>query len=144
MTEDKTCPVPHRRRSEMHSSSQLGSISTGCWTCPISHQKITASDRLERAFSEIVEFRRAHNRLPSSTTREISEQPLGARLDGILANDEKIKALRHLDEFGLLEVPEVAGSIDELLDADPLGLLTDDTGSPGRIGTARPEEADTG
>lgn len=100
----------------------------GLLDMPDKPQRITAGDRLERAFIEIVEFRRAHGRLPSSTTREISERKLGARLDGILANDEKIEALRHLDEFGLLEVPEAPASIDELLDADPLGLLGDDTG----------------
>ena len=46
--------------------------------------RVTSSDRLERAFSEIVEFRRAHGRLPSSSTRAIAERKLGARLDGIL------------------------------------------------------------
>ena len=34
-------------------------------------------------------------------TREIAERKLGARLDGILASDEKIAALKPLDEFGL-------------------------------------------
>lgn len=75
-----------------------------------------------------MEFRRLHGRLPSPTTREISERKLGARLDGILADDEKIHGLQHLDEFGLLEVTEAQGSIDEILDADPLYLLGDETG----------------
>ena len=92
----------------------------GLLDMPDKPQKLTAEGRLERAFLEIVEFRRAHGRLPSPTTREISERKLGARLDGILANDEKTQALQHLDEFGLLDVTEAPGSIDELLDADPL------------------------
>jgi hypothetical protein len=128
MTEDHDLPSAASTPTGDAFQQLLDSDIDGLLDMPDKPQKITASDRLERAFSEIVEFRRAHNRLPSSTTREISERKLGARLDGILANDEKIKALRHLDEFGLLEVSEVAGSIDELLDADPLGLLSDDTG----------------
>ena len=100
----------------------------GLLDMPDKPQKLTAEGRLERAFLEIVEFRRAHGRLPSPTTREISERKLGARLDGIPANDEKTQALQHLDEFGLLDVTEAPGSIDELLDADPLDLLGDETG----------------
>ncbi len=100
----------------------------GLLDMPDKPQKLTAEGRLERAFLEIVEFRRVHGRLPSPITREISERKLGARLDGILADDEKIQALQHLDEFGLLEVSEAPGSIDELLDADPLDLLGDETG----------------
>ena len=49
-------------------------------------KKVTSSDRLARAFLEIVEFRRTQNRVPSSTTREIAERKLGARLDGIRAD----------------------------------------------------------
>lgn len=90
--------------------------------------KITATGRLERAFLEVVDFRRVHGRIPDSTTREISERKLGARLDGILANDEKVAALKHLDEFGLLEAPEAPASIDDLLGEDDLDLLGDDSG----------------
>ncbi|MDJ0096983.1 GIY-YIG nuclease family protein [Gordonia hongkongensis] len=106
----------------------LDSDVDGLLNMPEKPKKVTSSDRLERAFLEIVEFRRNHGRLPSSTTREISERKLGARLDGILANDSKIEALKHLDEFGLLDVPDAPGSIDELLEHDPLDLLGDDTG----------------
>ncbi|NDK90416.1 GIY-YIG nuclease family protein [Gordonia desulfuricans] len=106
----------------------LDSDVDGLLDMPEKPKKVTSSDRLERAFLEIVEFRRTHGRLPSPTTREISERKLGARLDGILADDNKIQALTHLDEFGLLDVPEAPGSIDELLEHDPLDLLGDDTG----------------
>lgn len=95
---------------------------------PDKPKKVTSSDRLERAFLEIIEFRRTHDRLPSSTTREIAERKLGARLDGILADDEKIAALKHLDEFGLLEVPDAPASIDELLGGDDFNLLADEDG----------------
>ncbi|MBJ7321690.1 MAG: GIY-YIG nuclease family protein [Rhodococcus sp.] len=100
----------------------------GLLDLPDKPTKVTSSDRLERAFLEIVEFRRTHGRLPSPTTREISERKLGARLDGILADDTKIEALAHLDELGLLAVPAAPGSIEELLDDDPLGLLADESG----------------
>ena len=90
--------------------------------------KVTSADRLKRGFLEIVEFRRVHDRLPSSTTRGISERRLGARLDGILASEEKIAALKPLDEFGLLETPEAPASLDDLLNGDELDLLNDDSG----------------
>lgn len=91
-------------------------------------KKVTSSDRLERAFLEIVEFRRTHDRIPSSTTREIAERKLGARLDGILADEEKIAALKHVDKFGLLEPAEAPASIDDLLGSDDFDLLGDDSG----------------
>lgn len=106
----------------------LDSDVDGLLDTPEKAVKITATDRLERSFLEVVDFRRVHGRIPDSTTREISERKLGARLDGILANDEKIAALKHLDEFGLLETPEAPASIDDLLGEDDLDLLGDDSG----------------
>ncbi|WP_310964900.1 GIY-YIG nuclease family protein [Nocardioides terrisoli] len=100
----------------------------GLLDAPEKPKKITSSDRLERAFLQIVEFRRAHGRVPDSQTREIAERKLGARLDGILANEEKIAALKHLDEFGLLDVPEAPSSIDDLLEGDDFDLLGDESG----------------
>lgn len=96
---------------------------------PEKPKKLTSSDRLERAFLEIVEFRRTERRLPSSQTHEIAERKLGARLDGFLANEAKAEAVKHLDEFGLLEAPAAPASIDDLLEGDDLvDLLGDDTG----------------
>lgn len=90
--------------------------------------KVTSADRLERAFLEITEFRRTHDRVPSSTTQAIAERKLGARLDGILADEEKTTALKPLDEFGLLQAPEAPASIDDLLGSDDFDLLSDDSG----------------
>jgi len=99
------------------------------FTAPEKPKQLTSSDRLERAFLEIVEFRRAEGRVPSSQTRRIAERKLGARLDGFLANDEKASAVRHLDQFGLLEAPAGPTSLDELLESDDLdGLLGDAAG----------------
>ncbi|MBO1804288.1 GIY-YIG nuclease family protein [Leucobacter ruminantium] len=92
-------------------------------------KKLTSSDRLERAFLEIVEFRRTEGRPPSSQTREIAERKLGARLDGFLSNEAKAEAVKHLDEFGLLEISEAPTSIDDLLEGDDLNeLLSDESG----------------
>jgi len=96
---------------------------------PEKPKKITSSDRLERAFLEIVEFRRTEGRLPSSQTREIAERKLGARLDGFLANEAKAEAVKHLDEFGMLDAPTAPASIDDLLENNDLDdLLGDDSG----------------
>ncbi len=100
----------------------------GLLDAPEKPKKVTAADRLERAFLEIVEFRRTYGRLPSSTTRKIAERKLGARLDGILANEEKIAALEQLDEFGMLDTPEPPASIDDLMEGDDFDLLGDDFG----------------
>lgn len=118
----------HESSVEDALQSLLDSDVDGLLDVPEKPKKVTSSDRLERAFLEVVEFRREHERIPSSTTREIAERKLGARLDGILANEEKIAALKHLDEFGLLDEPEPPTSIDDLLDGDELDLLGDDTG----------------
>lgn len=96
---------------------------------PEKPKKLTSSDRLERAFLEIVEFRRTEGRPPSSQTREIAERKLGARLDGFLSNEAKAEAVKHLDEFGLLEISEAPTSIDDLLEGDDLDeLLGDESG----------------
>lgn len=118
----------------------------GLLDTPESAPKLTSSDRLERSFLEIVEFYRQHQRLPSSDTREIAERKLGARLDGILANAEKIAALQHLDEFNLLSEPTAPESLDEILDGDDFGLLEDESGIldtsglPARAKRLDPEE----
>ncbi|MHA7190508.1 GIY-YIG nuclease family protein [Arthrobacter sp. MDT2-16] len=102
----------------------------GLFDVPEKPKKVTSSDRLERAFLEIVEFRRTHERMPSSVTREIAERKLGARLEGILANEEKIAALKHLDtKYELLTVEATPESLGDLLESDDLDdLLSDESG----------------
>lgn len=114
--------------SDIDFQSIFDSDEDGLLDTPEKAPKLSSSDRLERSFLEIVEFYREHDRAPRSDTREIAERKLGARLDGILANERKIAALKHLDEFGLLEEPEAPASLDDLLDDDDLGLLDDGTG----------------
>ncbi|MBK0420596.1 GIY-YIG nuclease family protein [Leucobacter sp. CSA2] len=99
---------------------------------PEKPKKITSTDRLERSFVEILEFVREHGREPSATTREIAERKLGARLEGIRGNPEKVELLRDLDELGLLDEPEAPASLEDLLSLDSigdgLGLLDDPSG----------------
>lgn len=106
----------------------LDSDVDGLLDAPEKPTKVTSADRLERAFLEVLVFRRTHGRVPSSTTRDIAERKLGARLVGILANDDKIAALKPLDEFGLLASPEAPASLDDLLGGDDLDLLGDESG----------------
>lgn len=124
--------TPENTRSSASVDSALDALFDsdvdGLLDAPEKPKKVTSSDRLERAFLEIVEYRREHGRNPSSTTREIAERKLGARLDGILANQEKIDALKHLDEFDLLAEPEAPASLDELFEGDELDLLEDASG----------------
>ncbi|MWJ24527.1 GIY-YIG nuclease family protein [Clavibacter michiganensis subsp. michiganensis] len=100
----------------------------GLLDTPEKAPKLTSVDRLERSFLEIVEFYREYRREPRSDTREIAERKLGSRLDGILANEDKVAALKHLDEFELLAEPEAPATLEDLLGGDALGLLDDDSG----------------
>ncbi len=100
----------------------------GLLDAPETAPKVSSADRLARAFLEVVEFRRANGRIPSSATRDIAERRLGARLAGILAQDEKIATLKPLDEFGLLDLPEAPASMDDLMHGDGLELLEDEFG----------------
>lgn len=97
---------------------------------PEKPKKITAVDRLERSFIEIRDFVYENGRQPSSSTHEIAERKLGARLDGIRNNPSKIEALNHLDDLDLLREPEGPSSLEDLLSLtnDDLGLLGDPSG----------------
>lgn len=101
----------------------------GLLDAPEKPKPVTSTDRLERAFMEIVEFRREHGRIPDSNTRVITERKLGARLDGFHASVERADKVRHLDtEFGLLDLDETELSLDDILDGDDdLDLLEPDT-----------------
>lgn len=89
---------------------------------------LTGHDRLRRSFVEINDFVAEHGREPNPTVREIQERRLGARLDGIRSNTEKIEVLADLDEHGLLAATEEAElSLDDILALDD-DLLEDETG----------------
>ena len=97
----------------------------GLLDTPTKPTPVTADSRLEKGFLEIVEFYRAHGREPSSSTRDIAERKLGARLDGFRASPERADHVRPLDGYGLLEAPDI-DSLDDLLAEDGLDLLDSD------------------
>jgi hypothetical protein len=88
----------------------------------------TSSDRLEASFLEIVDFYSENGRKPSAGAIDMAERKLGVRLIGILVDDEKVEALKHLDNRGLLAPLEPPESIEEVLREDSFGLLDDPTG----------------
>lgn len=88
----------------------------GLLDMPVKPPTVTVDDRVRAGFLEIVEFHRQHGRPPRSDTRtSITERRLGARLDGLLADEDQRAALEPLDEFGVLAIPEPPASLDDLL-----------------------------
>ncbi|MFC9358082.1 GIY-YIG nuclease family protein [Rhodococcus sp. NPDC057014] len=118
----------------------------GLLDTPEKPTRASAADRLERSFVEIADFYREHGRAPSPDTRDIAERKLGARLDGMRADEDKTAKLTHLDEFGLLADPEAPASLEELLEGDDTDLLNDATGLldtsdlPTRVQRNEPDE----
>ncbi|WP_301281100.1 GIY-YIG nuclease family protein [Arcanobacterium phocae] len=107
----------------------LASDTEGLLDTPERPKKLTSEDRLEHGFLEILEFFEREGRVPSSETQNVSERKLGARLDGILANPERIQALQHLDtSTHLLAPPPAPTSLDDILNNDEYNLLGDETG----------------
>ncbi len=89
----------------------------------------TANGLLRASFLGINDFLRDYGREPEEASRDIVERPLFGRLKGIRENPRKAAALRELDEFGLLEDvprPEDIETIDDVLDEDIYGLLSDE------------------
>lgn len=97
----------------------------GLLDAPTRPAPVTSDSRLEKGFREIVEFYRVHGREPSSSTRDIAERKLGARLDGFRATPERAEQVRPFDEYDLLTTPEI-DSMDDLLAEDDLDLLSSD------------------
>ncbi|MDK8781929.1 GIY-YIG nuclease family protein [Actinotignum timonense] len=107
----------------------LASDTEGLLDAPPAPRRFTSEDRLERAFLEIVDFRAKEGREPDPHTRSIGERKLGARLEGIRADPEKLEKLKDLDtEFGLLTREKAPQSIDDVLASDEFNLLDDGYG----------------
>lgn len=103
----------------------IASDTNGLLDLPEKPKPVTDVDRLTKAFREVSEFYAEHGREPDPNTMDISERKLGARLVGIRASDEKMQALKDVDEHGLLTAVETPGSLDELLESDTLGVVGD-------------------
>lgn len=110
----------------------------GLLDAPVKERILTTEDRLERGFLEIAEFYREHGRRPSSTTMDISERRLGARLDGLLVDASRAAQLADLDDYGLLEGEAAPSDLDDLLDnVDLDGLLDMDETAASLLDTSR-------
>jgi hypothetical protein len=83
---------------------------------------ITPDDRLIQSFQEINQFYALHNREPSESD-DINERKLFSRLRHIKNDYEKSMALKAFDENGLLDEVKEVGSVEDILEIDPLGLL---------------------
>ena len=91
-------------------------------------KSLTPKDKLEQSFLEIVDFYAETGRIPRADTTEMAERKLGIRLRAIMLDDDKVEALKHLDEHHLLTPEPAPQSIDDLLSSDQFGLLDDPTG----------------
>lgn len=91
-------------------------------------KSLTPQDKLEQSFLEIVDFYAETGRIPRADTTEVAERKLGIRLRAIMLDDEKVDALKHLDERHLLTPEPAPESMDDLLNSDQFGLLDDPTG----------------
>jgi hypothetical protein len=91
-------------------------------------KSLTPQDKLEQSFLEIVDFYAETGRMPRADTTEMAERKLGIRLRAIMLDDEKVDALKHLDEHHLLKPEPAPENIDDLLSSDQFGLLDDPTG----------------
>ncbi len=90
---------------------------------------IRPDNRLKDSFEEINQFIDAKGHEPKKS-RDINERKLFSRLQDFKQSPEKAALVLKLDKHNLLESVEVhepfiIESIDDVLDADPLGLLGD-------------------
>jgi len=83
---------------------------------------VTADDRLVASFEEINSFIDVNGREPCKSN-DMNERRLFSRLQGIREDIDKSKSLKKYDRFNLLTI---INSIDDILDNDILGLLSDD------------------
>lgn len=88
---------------------------------------VSPDNRLKSSFDEINQFIDTNGSEPTKS-RDINERRLFSRLESLRESPEKAAMLMGLDKHNLLEgieVPEpfVIESIDDVLEADPLGLL---------------------
>ncbi len=88
---------------------------------------ISPDNRLKASFEEINKFIDDNGNEPTKS-RDINERRLFSRLESLKESPEKATMLLDLDKHNLLgdvEIPEplIIETVDDVLDADPLGLL---------------------
>ncbi len=86
----------------------------------------TEEQRLVDSFIEICEFYEENGREPSNTN-DIGEFTLKARLSAIRKSPEKVRILLPYDFYKLLQGDTIKSiSIDDILNDDPLNIITDE------------------
>lgn len=94
---------------------------------PKTSNNCTADERLIRSFEEINEFIDKNKTLPNSNTDNILERSLFFRLQGILEDETKMKALKPYDKHNLLSAEkDIPDSLDDIFADDEFDLLSDD------------------
>ena len=94
---------------------------------PKTSNNCTADERLIRSFEEINEFIDKNKTLPNSSTDNILERSLFFRLQGILEDETKMKALKPYDKHNLLSAEkDIPDSLDDIFADDEFDLLSDD------------------
>lgn len=88
---------------------------------------ITADARLVSSFEEINEYIDKNNAVPSANTDNILERSLYFRLQGIMEDTDKIKALKPYDKHNLLDIEQdVPETLEDIFEDDEFDLLSDD------------------
>lgn len=94
---------------------------------PKTSNNCSVDERLIRSFEEINEFIDKNKTLPNSSTDNILERSLFFRLQGILEDETKMKALKPYDKHNLLSVEkDIPDSLDDIFADDEFDLLSDD------------------
>lgn len=88
----------------------------------------TPHERLIKSFEEINDFIDKHKTIPQSNADDILERSLSFRLQGIMEDFEKIKALAGYDKHNLLTAKQNAiETLDDVFEDDDINLLSDHT-----------------
>ncbi len=99
------------------------SDSDGLFDPPKKSIAATPDDRLSESFKRIIEFVEQNDRMPEIESTDISEAMIAKRLEAIRGNPDKVAALKPIDSLGLLDMPKLPQSIDELFAKDEFGLF---------------------
>lgn len=87
----------------------------------------TSDERLVRSFEEINDFVDKNGKAPETNTDNILERNLCYRLQGILEDVRKIKALKPYDKHNLLDVEyKIPETLDDIFSDDEFDLLSDE------------------
>lgn len=94
---------------------------------PKTSNTCTTEERLLRSFEEINDFVDKKGKAPETNTDNILERNLCYRLQGILEDVRKIKALKPYDKHNLLDVEyKIPETLDDIFSDDEFDLLSDD------------------